>query len=92
MNPKRRHPRRETLQTVEYSYTVLFEPGEDAGFVATVPALPGLVTEGRTMEEARVMVRDAIVGYLECLRKDGQDIPVESNIIAERVAVSFARA
>ncbi len=54
----------------EYSYTVLFEPAEEGGFVVTCPALPGVVTEGDTLEEARAMVEDAIRGYLESLRKD----------------------
>ena len=55
---------------VEYSYTVLFEPAEEGGFVVTCPALPGLVTEGDTLEEARSMAQDAICAYLESLRKD----------------------
>jgi predicted RNase H-like HicB family nuclease len=47
----------------ERRYTVLFEPAEEGGFVATCPALPGPVTEGETLEEAREMVKDAIRGY-----------------------------
>jgi len=43
----------------EYSYTVLFEPAEEGGFVVTCPALPGLVTEGDTMEEARAIFVNA---------------------------------
>lgn len=58
----------------ERRYTVLFELAEEGGFVATCPALPGLVTEGDTLDEARDMVRDAIRGYLESLRKDGPQI------------------
>jgi len=50
-------------------YTVLFEPAEEGGYVVTCPALPGLVTEGDTLEEARKMARDAIRGYLESLQK-----------------------
>ena len=59
----------------EYHYTVLFEPAEEGGYVATCPALPGLVTEGDTLDEARDMVRDAIRGYLESLAKDGLPAP-----------------
>jgi antitoxin HicB len=55
----------------DYRYTVLFEPAEEGGFVATCPALPGLVTEGDTLDEAREMVRDAIRGHLESLSMDG---------------------
>jgi hypothetical protein len=45
-----------------YRYTVLFEPAEEGGYVATCPALPGLVTEGDTLDEAREMAKDAIRG------------------------------
>ena len=38
----------EAITTHEYTYTVLFEP-MDSGFVATCPALPGLVTHGDTI-------------------------------------------
>ena len=58
-----------------YSYTVIFEPAEEGGYIVHVPALPGLVTEGDTMEEARAMAADAIQGYLEVLMKDGEPIP-----------------
>jgi HicB-like antitoxin of HicAB toxin-antitoxin system len=47
------------LDITEYSYTVVFEPAEEGGFVVTVPALPGLVTEGDSLEEAREMVSEA---------------------------------
>ena len=66
-----------------YNFTVLFEPAEEGGYVVTCPALPGLVTEGDTLEEARTMAADAIRGYLESLRKDGQPIPTDKAIPAE---------
>lgn len=61
----------------DYQYTAVFEPAEEGGYVVTVPALPGLVTEGDTLEEARAMVKDAIRGYLESLMKHGEKIPLE---------------
>jgi len=59
----------------QYHYTAVFEPAAEGGFIVTVPALPGLVTEGDTIEEARAMVKDAIRGYLESLVKHGEEIP-----------------
>jgi antitoxin HicB len=56
-------------------YTVLFEPAEEGGYVVTCPALPGLVTEGDSLKEARAMARNAIAAYLESLRKEGLPIP-----------------
>ena len=56
----------------------------------TVPALPGLVTEGDTFEEASAMVQDAIRGYLEALRKRGEQIPTRhGEPITQRVAVNL---
>jgi len=40
-----------------------------------VPALPGIVTYGRTIEEAREMARDAISCHLQGLLKDDEEIP-----------------
>ena len=48
----------------EFQYTAVFEPAEEGGYTVTVPALPGLVTEGDTFEEARSMVEEAIRGML----------------------------
>jgi antitoxin HicB len=76
--------RKEEL-VAEYSYTVLFEPAEEGGYVAFCPALPGLVTEGATFEETRERVTEAIEGYLESLRKDGQPIPPDKKIALEPV-------
>jgi antitoxin HicB len=67
----------------ECRYTVLFEPAEEGGFVATCPALPGSVTEGDTLEEARVMVKDAIRGYLESLAMDGLPTPEDPKLREE---------
>ena len=60
----------------EYTYTILLEPDEDGGFVVTCPALPGLVTHGDTVEEARAHAAEAIELYLECLKAEGSPIPV----------------
>ena len=69
----------------EYDYTVLFEPAAEGGYVVTCPALPGLVTEGDSLEEARAMAEDAIKGYLESLRKDGEPIPEDISISLDPV-------
>ena len=59
-------------------YTIILDPDEeDGGYTVTVPALPGCVTQGDTLEEAIAMANDAIRGFLEALAKDGQPIPEE---------------
>src|SRR3981189_2445791 len=60
------------------------------GYQVTVPPLPGLITYGRTMTEAREMARDAIRCHLEGLKKDGERIPDEKNTIQERLRVALS--
>jgi predicted RNase H-like HicB family nuclease len=71
------------------NYTVLMTPDETGGYVVTCPALPGLVTEGDTLEEAREMAADAIRGYIESLMEDGEPIPTDNPVI-EEVTVEVA--
>ena len=52
-----------------YNYTVVMTPDETGGYVVTCPALPGLVTEGDTLEEARMMAADAIMCYIRGIAK-----------------------
>ena len=74
------------MKTVEeYQFTVLFEPAEEGGYVVTCPALPGLVTEGDTLAQARAMAEDAIRAYLESLRKDGLPIPADKKLVLDPV-------
>ena len=81
------------MEGSEYSYTVLFEPAEEGGYVVTCPALPGVVTQGETLEEARAMAEDAIRGYLEGLLKDGLSIPPDTpGPIKEKVKVVLSAA
>jgi antitoxin HicB len=47
------------------------------GYQVSVPLLPGVITYGGTLEEARAMARDAIRCHLEGLRKDGEPIPTK---------------
>lgn len=54
------------------------------------PALPGLVTHGETLEQAREMAKDAIEGYLAVLRDQGEDIPEGEPPILEEITVSLA--
>jgi antitoxin HicB len=60
------------------------------GYQVTVPLLPGLVTYGRTLAEAREMARDAIRCHLEGLRKDGERIPDEESTIQEKLRVALS--
>lgn len=90
---KKRTPPRKVVKATVYTYTVLFEPATEGGYTVTVPMLPGVITEGDTLEEARERVTEAIRGYLKVLQKHRQSIPREERVqlgrpITERVAVT----
>ena len=60
-------------------YTLLLIPDpEEGGYTVRVPAVPGCVTEGDTLEEAIAMAREAIAGWLEAARQNGEPIPEET--------------
>ncbi|MEH2350001.1 MAG: type II toxin-antitoxin system HicB family antitoxin [Nostoc sp.] len=43
----------------------IIHPAEEGGYWADVPALPGCITEGDTIEEVMANLKDAIEGWLE---------------------------
>jgi predicted RNase H-like HicB family nuclease len=61
--------------SAEHGYTVIYERLLEGGYQVIVPALPGIVTYGRTLEEAREMAEDAIRCHIRGLLKDGEEIP-----------------
>ena len=59
---------------------VLFEPSDEGGYTAFVPALPGCISEGDTLEEARHNIREAIELYLEPTE---EPVPPEGGFLEE---------
>jgi predicted RNase H-like HicB family nuclease len=59
------------------TYTIELEPTEPCGYAVTVPALPGVLTFGDTVEEAVAMAREAIALHLEGIGAHGKQIPAE---------------
>jgi antitoxin HicB len=60
------------------NYAILIEPlsAEDGGgFLASVPDLPGCMSDGETREEAARNVEDAIFCWMDAARKMGREIP-----------------
>jgi predicted RNase H-like HicB family nuclease len=43
----------------------IIHPAQEGGYWAEVPALPGCITEGDTIEEVMANLKDAIEGWLE---------------------------
>ena len=59
-------------------YTVVLEREDDGGFVVSVPALPGCVSQGDSRAEALENIREAIELYVEDCREAGDPVPTEA--------------
>ena len=66
-------------------YPVVITPlphAEGAGYMASVPDLPGCISDGSTREEAARNVADAIVQWIEEARRLGRTIPRPTHFVA----------
>lgn len=63
------------IQTKTGKYEVLiWYDKKDKAYLVRVPNLPGVVTFGTTLSEAKKMAKDAIELYCDCLLKEGKNI------------------
>ena len=68
-------------------YTIILEADpEEGGYTVTVPALPGCVTQGETVEQCVERAREAIASYLASLMADGEPIPDDVRVAQVEVA------
>ena len=54
--------------------TYRLEEAPEGGYVASVPELPGCLSEGETMDAALANIREALALYIECALE--QDLPL----------------
>jgi len=50
-------------------YKTIIKRDEDGWYIAECPAIPGCVSQGRTLGEVKENIKDAIKGCLEVLNK-----------------------
>lgn len=67
------------LNTKEKIVTVIYEPAIEGGYIVYAPSLPGCNTQGETIEEAAINIKEAIELYLE--ESGGKILPVLSPLM-----------
>ncbi len=78
---------------MELRFTAVYEEvpkKEGGGYVAYVEELPGAITQGDTLEEARDNLRDAVELLLETNRKLAKETQAGHKVLREQIAVSVA--
>jgi predicted RNase H-like HicB family nuclease len=73
---------------VKREYTVVYQEIEDGWFMASVPEVPGAITQGETLKEARSMIKEAVELLLESYHENAvKDAP--GNAIWETLSVDL---
>ena len=67
------------IEKTDYKYTVVLLPEKEGGYTVVVPALPGCVTCGHTVEEALAMAKEAVELYIESETGHGEEVPMEAS-------------
>jgi len=80
------------MAKARYRFNIFLRPEpEGGGYTALVPALPGCVTYGRTLKEAREMAKDPISGYIASLRKHDDPIPTDDETLVASLEFEYSR-
>jgi antitoxin HicB len=79
------------MAKARYHYNIMLRPEPEGGFTPLVPALPGCVTYGRTLSEAREMAKDAISGYIESLRKHKEAVPTDEETLVASLDLEYSK-
>ena len=65
-----------------FSFEIVIEKeADDEGYGAYSPSLPGCFSNGRTIEEAKRNIREAIRQHVETLLAHGQPIPQNERLV-----------
>jgi len=84
------HARRAKSKTETLRYQIYLTPEPEGGFTVVVPALPGCITWGKNLEQAKAMAQDAIAAFVASLRKHGERIPSDDDGLLTSVCVKAA--
>ena len=80
--------KRVTKKNLRFSTVFRREP--EGGFTVTVPALPGCVTFGKTIDEAEKMAGEAIQLYLEDMLDQGESLPKTNSTYMGEIDVTIS--
>ncbi|HET9179872.1 MAG TPA: type II toxin-antitoxin system HicB family antitoxin [Terriglobia bacterium] len=65
-----------------YSFRIVIEKGpEDEGYFAYTPNVPGCFSNGKTIEEAKRNIREAVEQHLASMLAHGQAVPQQDRLV-----------
>lgn len=78
------------MKTKDLNYSVIFQKEPEGGYTVLVPSLPGCVTYGKTLEEAKKMAKEAIELYLESVKEHDEGLPNEKDTLYGQIQVNIS--
>ena len=70
-------------------YRIILKEEPEGGYTVLVPSLPGCVTYGETILEAKEMAKDAIKIYLESVKKHNEEITDDSETMESLLQLEY---
>ncbi|MBA7684461.1 hypothetical protein ES703_92856 [subsurface metagenome] len=68
-------------------YTIILHPAEEGGYWAEVPVLPGCFSQGETVEETLIHIKEAIESHLIALKAEGKEAPKDQTMVFSHVEI-----
>lgn len=81
--------RRIVMKKTRFRFYILLHPEPGGKFTTIVPALPGCVTYGRTLNGAKIAAKDAIRGYIDSLRMHREPIPTDDETLLASLDLEY---
>jgi predicted RNase H-like HicB family nuclease len=76
-----------THDETKLTYTAVLTPGEDGWICAQIAEVPEAISQGRTLDEAKANVTEALELALEWRRDDGEPLPERAQVTVTPVTV-----
>lgn len=68
---------------------IIFRAEPEGGFTVLVPSLPGCITYGRNIQEAKKMAEEAIILYLEDMVEKGEKLPKNEQTYLSNIEITL---
>jgi predicted RNase H-like HicB family nuclease len=76
-----------TREGASTTYTAVLTPGEDGWICAQIAEVPEAISQGRTVEEAKANVTEALELALEWRRREGEPLPERAQVTVTTVTI-----
>lgn len=74
-------------QVTGLGYIAVFESDDEGGFTATIPTLPGCITEGESFDEIYRYLQDALEGWIKVALDRGLEIPEPDGTLCNETSI-----